>query len=376
MNSLEQKFVSVNVMTTANSTPAIRMHNVSEHMIIGEQSISQLLNNKSGILNYMFLFNCDVKNDFMFGISEMRPKYAQAHTESLANVSRFVKFVRTEFKVVCPPYKGGTRLIVSIRRIENSNAVEFCFKNFHIESGIYILNAPPGKDFLAIQCRDSRIFSSNLVKVLCPAEYRMFCTENRNNRCVRCYEKATIAIKECGHVIYCTSCNPRTKKCAICLASLTVFSTYMAINWSNVTPARACVFSASQMDAIGRDPFLSIIELPVVLLLIRLILLISSVPFVERAPPLNVFLHLLIPIAVFAMGIVEVCGFQIASNNSYFGAAFRLWFAFTWCNITQLYILITSALWPVVPIEIDGVNEKPKNKVKFVHVKPFELNVI
>ncbi|KAI6193782.1 hypothetical protein M3Y96_01055200 [Aphelenchoides besseyi] len=395
-------------MTTANSTPAIRMHNVSEHMIIGEQSISQLLNNKSGILNYMFLFNCDVKNDFMFGISEMRPKYAQAHTESLANVSRFVKFVRTEFKVVCPPYKGGTRLIVSIRRIENSNAVEFCFKNFHIESGIYILNAPPGKDFLAIQCRDSRIFSSNLVKVLCPAEYRMFCTENRNNRCVRCYEKATIAIKECGHVIYCTSCNPRTKKCAICLAvqlqcqphkmsfnfalsqhksslsiaghsfgfSLTVFSTYMAINWSNVTPARACVFSASQMDAIGRDPFLSIIELPVVLLLIRLILLISSVPFVERAPPLNVFLHLLIPIAVFAMGIVEVCGFQIASNNSYFGAAFRLWFAFTWCNITQLYILITSALWPVVPIEIDGVNEKPKNKVKFVHVKPFELNVI
>ncbi|KAI6221617.1 hypothetical protein M3Y95_00981100 [Aphelenchoides besseyi] len=157
---------------------------------------------------------------------------------------------------------------------------------------------------------------------------------------------------------------------------LTVFATYMAINWLDVTPARACVLSSSQMDAIGRDPFLSIIELPVVMLLIRLVLLVSSVPFVERSAPLEVFFHSLIPIGVFAMVMVEVCGFQIASNDSYFGAAFRLWFAFTWCNVSQLYVIITSAIWPIVPVEINGDNEKPKNKVKFVHVKPFELNVI
>ncbi|KAI6196370.1 hypothetical protein M3Y94_01100700 [Aphelenchoides besseyi] len=276
-------------MDTEFSTPPIRIHNVSEHMVIGEPSISQLLNNKPGILNYMLLFN----------------------------------FVSTESKVVSPPINAGTRLMASIRRIEDSNAME----------------------------------SNNLVKVLCPAEYRMFCTEDRNGRCVSCYKEATIMIKDCGH-------------------GLTVFATYMAINWLDVTPARACVLSSSQMDAIGRDPFLSIIELPVVMLLIRLVLLVSSVPFVERSAPLEVFFHSLIPIGVFAMVMVEVCGFQIASNDSYFGAAFRLWFAFTWCNVSQLYVIITSAIWPIVPVEINGDNEKPKNKVKFVHVKPFELNVI
>ncbi|KAI6221618.1 hypothetical protein M3Y95_00981200 [Aphelenchoides besseyi] len=211
-------------MDTEFSTPPIRIHNVSEHMVIGEPSISQLLNNKPGILNYMLLFNCDVKNDFMFGISEIRPKDAKTHTEPLEHVSHFVKFVSTESKVVSPPINAGTRLMASIRRIEDSNAMEFCFKSLdvktevYIESGVYVLNLPPGKDFLAIHCRDSTIFSNNLVKVLCPAEYRMFCTEDRNGRCVSCYKEATIMIKDCGHIIYCSRCNPRTKKCTICAA--------------------------------------------------------------------------------------------------------------------------------------------------------------
>ncbi|KAI6242513.1 hypothetical protein M3Y99_00217900 [Aphelenchoides fujianensis] len=201
------------------NTPAVELHAVAEQLAVGEPSVSRLLGDGAGTLNFVLLFHCFVE-DFAMGVCGLRWKRAAEWTGDLAARTALVDVAERE-AAFRPPFAPGTRLVVAVRRTaERPDELQFCFQRDGRQSGVYSLPAPPGRDHLAVRCPDARMITSDLIRLLNGAQYALVCREERAGRCVRCFVgRAAHRPAGCEHVVYCAACRPPTgHECAVCYA--------------------------------------------------------------------------------------------------------------------------------------------------------------
>ncbi|KAI6206408.1 Ankyrin repeat protein 2 [Aphelenchoides besseyi] len=198
-------------------TPPLCLYAADETLLVSRQSVSEMLGKDLNLLNYVILFNEDSGDGFRFGASAVSPKDTYDY-EDMDEVCTFVDFGSEEPAELKPPYRKNTRLYLTIRRSNNASYFELTFKVNKSRSGVYALSCKPGNDYLAITCENSKLLISGLINILNTAEYLMMITEQRQGRCVVCYDRpATIILTNCNHVVFCEECDPENTKCPICL---------------------------------------------------------------------------------------------------------------------------------------------------------------